>query len=140
MGIRLNFGQKKQRFLPLESPKRNRDVPEHSTLDTKQLLEELRRGDSAAAGKLHQRYLARLLQLVRQRLAGKLQRRVDPEDIVQSAYRTFFAHANQGDYVLQRGGDLWRLLAAIAINKLAPQGIPIQVMGCRPQIHDSAVP
>jgi DNA-directed RNA polymerase specialized sigma24 family protein len=41
--------------------------------------------------------------------------------VVQSAYRSFFAHAERGDYVIERAGDLWRILAAITINKLRGQ-------------------
>ena len=49
-----------------------------------------------------------------------MQRRVEPEDIVQSAYRSFFRRA--GDrYELEKSGDLWRLLAAITISKLRGQ-------------------
>ena len=54
-------------------------------------------------------------------MSSKLRRRVDPEDVVQSAYRSFFRHAADDRYVLERSGDLWRLLAAIVMNKLHGQ-------------------
>ena len=55
-----------------------------------QLLNRVRSDDSGAAEELFERYLQRLLALVRTRLPGKLARRVDPDDVVQSAYRSFF--------------------------------------------------
>lgn len=85
------------------------------------LLERWKAGDEAAAEEIFDRYLSRLTALARTRLSPKLARRVDPEDIVQSAYRSFFRHAKDDRYVLQRSGDLWRLLAAIVMNKLHGQ-------------------
>jgi RNA polymerase sigma-70 factor (ECF subfamily) len=46
-----------------------------------------------------------------------LQSRVDPEDIVQSMFRSFFRKAQNGEFTLRRSGDLWRLLAAMTVNK-----------------------
>jgi DNA-directed RNA polymerase specialized sigma24 family protein len=88
---------------------------------SRHLLERLAAGDSQAASLIYDRYVLQLIALTRQRLSQKLAARVDPEDIVQSAYRSFFARAEQGDYVLERAGDLWRLLAAIATHKLHGQ-------------------
>src|SRR5262249_48212972 len=36
-------------------------------------------------------------------------------------YRCFFAHAREDRYELHRGGDLWRLLVAIMLDKLRDQ-------------------
>ncbi len=63
----------------------------------------------------------RLAGLARKRLSGKMRRRVDPEDVVQSAFRTFFRHASEDRFELKRSGDLWRLLAAITIHKTMGQ-------------------
>lgn len=64
-------------------------------------------------------YADRLLALARSRLSRKLSRRVDPEDVVQSACRSFFRHAQSGRYQPGDGDDLWRLLAIITIRKSA---------------------
>jgi RNA polymerase sigma factor (sigma-70 family) len=82
------------------------------------LLERWRTGDQGAADELFHRYVGRLVALARSRLSGQLAARVDPEDVVQSAYRSFFAHARDGAYDLRRSGDLWRLLLAITLHKL----------------------
>jgi len=85
------------------------------------LVEQWRQGDQQAAAALFQRYASRLITLARNRLPAKLSARVDPEDVVQSVYRSFFARARSGRYDLQRGGDLWRLLMTITLHKLYKQ-------------------
>ena len=85
------------------------------------LVDRLRSGDSRAADELFSRYVGRLLELARGRLSAKLARRVDAEDIVQSAYRSFFVRAQQGEYAIGATGDLWKLLVAITINKVRGQ-------------------
>ena len=85
-----------------------------------QLLQRWREGDETAATELFERYVNRLCALARTRLSERMKRRVEREDIVQSAYRSFFRKA--GDhYSLEKSGDLWRLLAAITINKVRGQ-------------------
>jgi RNA polymerase sigma factor (sigma-70 family) len=78
-------------------------------------------GDQEAAGELFLRYAERLVALARTRLSAQLSRHVDPEDVVQSAYRSFFVGARNGRFVLRQSGDLWRLLVAITVHKLQRQ-------------------
>src|SRR5262245_34099594 len=85
------------------------------------LLDRWRAGDQQAAAELFRRYADRLIALARSRLSRKLAQRVDPEDVVQSAYRSFFADTRAGRYALERGGDLWQLLVAITLHKLQLQ-------------------
>ncbi len=85
------------------------------------LVMRWRDGDQGAAGEIFQRYTERLLALTRSRLSARLTRQLDAEDVVQSAYRSFFIGARDGRYVLSRSGDLWRLLAAITLHKLQHQ-------------------
>jgi len=85
------------------------------------LMARWRTGDQQAAAELFQRYAGRLMALARSRLSAKLAQRVDAEDVVQSAYRSFFADVQDGRFDLQRGGDLWRLLVAITLHKLNDQ-------------------
>jgi RNA polymerase sigma-70 factor (ECF subfamily) len=51
--------------------------------DTDQLLQNYRRGDSAAEGQLLQRHRGRLRQMIALRLDGRLRARVDPSDVLQ---------------------------------------------------------
>jgi RNA polymerase sigma factor (sigma-70 family) len=85
------------------------------------LIERYRGGDDSAADALFARYFERLTLLARSRLSARLARRTDPEDIVQSVYRSFFVGVREGRYTLGRGGDLWRLLASITKHKLLRQ-------------------
>jgi eukaryotic-like serine/threonine-protein kinase len=83
-----------------------------------ELLNRLMRGDPDAAAAVFERYVERLTRLARSRLAAKLAARVDPEDIVLSAYRSFFVAAGQGRFEVHRGGDLWQLLVEVTLHKL----------------------
>ena len=85
------------------------------------LIARWRAGDQKAAAVLFQRYADRLIALVRSQLSDRMGRRLDPEDVVHSAYRSFFVGSRDGRYDLQRGGDLWHLLVTIALHKLQNQ-------------------
>jgi RNA polymerase sigma-70 factor, ECF subfamily len=85
------------------------------------LLARWRSGDQQAATEMFRRYADRLIALARSRLASKLAARVDAEDVVQSAYRSFFSDAREGRYDLQQDGGLWQLLVMITLNKLQHQ-------------------
>ena len=78
-------------------------------------------GEDEAADVIFARYMGRLTRLARSRLCARLAARVEPEDVVLSAYRSFFVRARAGEFALVRGGDLWRLLAAIALHKVRRQ-------------------
>ena len=90
-------------------------------LKSHELLSQYQNGHSEAATAIFDRYIERLIALARSRIGSKLQRRLDAEDIVQSAYCSFFVHAKNNQYQLTRSGDLWRLLASITLNKLYSQ-------------------
>lgn len=88
---------------------------------TAEIFEQYRRGDSQAAEKIFTRYIDRLTRLARTRLSPRIGTRIDAEDVVMSAYRSFFVRTRDGQFTLQRSGDLWRLLVSITINKLHRQ-------------------
>lgn len=85
------------------------------------LLERSRSRDEETATALFARYFDRLARLAKSRLSSQTARRIDPEDVVMSAFRSFFLDAREGRYVLSREGDLWRLLAAVTKHKLLHQ-------------------
>lgn len=85
------------------------------------LVARWRAGDEGAATELYERHARRLIALTRSRLSEKLGRRLDPEDVVLSAYRSLFAGIDDERFSVQRSGDLWALLAAITLNKLRRQ-------------------
>lgn len=81
------------------------------------LFSDFVNGDDEAAQAIFDRYVIQLINYAQVRLSSLLQSRIDPEDIVQSAYRSFFRKAREEGLVLKRSGDLWRVLAAFTLNK-----------------------
>ena len=86
------------------------------------LLGRWRDGDQIAAEALHRRFADPLCRLVEQRLGTQLARRVDPDDVVQSVFRTFFRRTGNGEYPIDHSGSLWRLLRRITLNKICRFG------------------
>ncbi len=82
------------------------------------LLVRFRQGEQDAATALYVRYAKRLQSLARKQTAADLARRFDPEDVVQSVFRTFFRRVAQGHYDIPAGDELWRLFLVISLNKL----------------------
>jgi RNA polymerase sigma-70 factor (ECF subfamily) len=74
-------------------------------------------GDEDAARKLFDRYAEQLVLLARKRISQRLASRIDPEDIVQSVFRTFFHRAKQGQFHLEDPEDVVKLLARITVHK-----------------------
>src|SRR5262249_18694472 len=97
--------------------KSRRRISVMSDVPSTELLERYRRHDAAAAEELFRRYAERLVRLARSRLSRKLATRVDAEDVVLSAYRSFFLLALE-EVPLQQSGDLWRLLVRITLRKV----------------------
>jgi RNA polymerase sigma-70 factor (ECF subfamily) len=85
--------------------------------DSKELLSRWQDGDEQAADELYQRYIRRLAGLVADHIATRFQQRVDAEDVLQSAYRTFFRRAGEGQFQFDDDADVWKLLVTIALNK-----------------------
>lgn len=94
----------------------NKDSDEHQT--NADLLNRLSENDELAAMEVFSRYSQRLLTAARQRLATSLSARVDPEDIVQSTFKSFFRRAGNGGYFAPESGDLFNLLVVIAMRKI----------------------
>ena len=86
--------------------------------DLLHLLECWRDGDQQAATQLYQRYAGRLVALARNHMSAKVAARFDAEDVVQSAVRSFFLRARDGQFLVHESDALWRLLVAITLNKL----------------------
>lgn len=86
------------------------------------LLRELRGGDDSAATRLYERYARRLLALTEGKTSPDLAGRFDPEDVVQSVFRSFFRRAQTGLYDVPEGSDLWPLLLVIALHKIRARG------------------
>ena len=86
------------------------------------LLRRLQHGQVDASTELYLRYANRLLALAASQSSPDLARMVDPEDIVQSVFRTFFRRAGLGHYTVPDGEEIWKLLLVIALNKVRATG------------------
>ncbi|MGL5097561.1 MAG: RNA polymerase sigma factor, partial [Planctomycetia bacterium] len=86
------------------------------------LLDRFRQGEEEAATYLYQRYATRLRAMAQHKTASDLSARVEPDDIVQSAFRSFFRRAAAGQYHVPASDDLWKLLFVITLHKIHSQG------------------
>jgi RNA polymerase sigma-70 factor, ECF subfamily len=86
-----------------------------------QLINGLRQGDRQVVQEFCERYGASLERLAQKHLPAGLRRRVGPEDVVQSACRTFLRRTQGGEFQLSDSEDLWRLLCAITLTKVREQ-------------------
>jgi RNA polymerase sigma factor (sigma-70 family) len=78
----------------------------------------LKGGDTAAAQPLWERYHRQLVSLARQKLQSARRRVADEEDVVQSAFHSFFRGVARGCYPqLNDRDNLWRLLMIITARK-----------------------
>ena len=102
------------------SPDGNLDAANEAPSDER-LLGRLQAGDERAADEVFHRYVERLTALARARLSQRLAARLDADDVVMSAYRSFFIRARRGGFALGAGEDLWRLLVEITLHKLYRQ-------------------
>ena len=81
------------------------------------LMARLRAGDEAAAREVFQRFVGKLIRLARRQFDAVLRRKVDPEDVVQSAYKSFFLRHGEGKLEVHDWGNLWGLLTVITLRK-----------------------
>ncbi len=85
------------------------------------LRAELQGGGSGTATELVERYTDRLLAVARRKLAGPVQRKIDPEDILQSVFRCFFERVARNQYTWPNEPSLWGLLLRLTQSKCGRQ-------------------
>ena len=95
-----------------------RDSSESDERTDHDLVALIQGGDDDAATQLYQRYSERLKTLANKQMSPGVRRVFEPEDIVQSAFRSLFRGVNCGSYSAPEGRSLWSLLAVIAMNKV----------------------
>jgi RNA polymerase sigma-70 factor, ECF subfamily len=71
----------------------------------------------AAAQAIWDRFTADLLALCGRSLSQRIRVKADPEEVVQSAYRSFFSRQARGQFDLKDRHDLWNLLVTITLRK-----------------------
>jgi RNA polymerase sigma-70 factor (ECF subfamily) len=98
------------------------NLPSPGEPSDRSLLRRIQQGHSDASTALYLRYAQRLMAVAAAKSSPDLARRVDPEDIVQSVFRTFFRRVTLGQYAVPEGEELWKLLLVIALNKVRATG------------------
>jgi RNA polymerase sigma factor (sigma-70 family) len=75
-------------------------------------------GGEEAAQRLWERYFERLIRLARKKLGPGKRRMSDEEDVVLSAFHSFFRRAAAGRFPrLEDREDLWKILVRITVRK-----------------------
>jgi RNA polymerase sigma-70 factor (ECF subfamily) len=81
------------------------------------VMARLRAGNEAAAREIFERFVHKLVKLASQQFDAVLRNKVDPEDVVQSAYKSFFLRYDAGKLEVHNWGNLWSLLTVITLRK-----------------------
>ena len=89
--------------------------------DDRELIEKFKAGSQSAATELFDRYCERLLGLARKRIGQRMASRIDPEDVIQSAFRTFFSRVRNDEFKFEAENDLFKLLVRLTVNKTLRQ-------------------
>ena len=84
-----------------------------------QFLARLHSQNDAAAQELFARFARRLIGLAHRHIQAGLRHKVDPEDVVQSAYKSFFLRYNATNLDVANWNSLWGLLTLITVRKCA---------------------
>jgi RNA polymerase sigma-70 factor (ECF subfamily) len=90
----------------------------HQPEDTSIFFRQVSQVSESAASELDRRYRDRLCALVEREMNIRYRRREDPEDVVQSVFRTFFRRASQGEFRFDNQAGLWSLLQRITRCKI----------------------
>jgi RNA polymerase sigma-70 factor (ECF subfamily) len=80
-------------------------------------MARLEAGDETAPAEVLRRFTHRLIALARLRLDARLRQKVDPEDVLQSVYKSFFLRHAEGSLRLYNWQSLWAVLAVITARK-----------------------
>ena len=80
-------------------------------------LARLRGGDDAAATELFGRFAHQLIALALRHIDAGLRHKVDPEDVVQSVYKSFFVRYGDGNLDIVNWNSLWGLLTLITVRR-----------------------
>lgn len=89
--------------------------------DDRDLIKQYKAGSQSAAGELFDRYCEKLMRLAQRRIGQRMASRVDPEDVIQSAFRTFFVRVRNDEFTFDGENDLFKLLVRLTVNKALRQ-------------------
>jgi RNA polymerase sigma factor (sigma-70 family) len=94
-----------------------RDASATGTSSFADLIQRLRAGEQSAPTEIFRRYSERLVSLAGQRIARCLRQKIDAEDVVQSAFLSFFRENRADQFRMASWNDLWSLLLTLTLRK-----------------------
>jgi RNA polymerase sigma-70 factor, ECF subfamily len=80
---------------------------------------DVRTGGDEGARALFERFTRRLIGLARSQLDARLQHKIEPEDVVQSVYKSFLLRYGEGALAVEGWEGVWGLLTVITLRKCA---------------------
>ena len=92
-----------------------------SNLILASLLEKVNEGDSVAQDMLYHRYAQNLISLASKRISTIFNAKVEPEDIVQSVFRSFFVRHQADTVQFESWNELWSFLVCVTVRKCSEQ-------------------
>ena len=104
-----------------------------------EFLARLLSGEDAAAQELFGRFTHQLTALALRHIDAGLRHKVDPEDVVQSAYKSFFVRYGPGNLDVVNWNSLWGLLTLITVRKCAERAAYHRA-GCRDAAREVSPP
>lgn len=82
------------------------------------VMARLRAGQDDAAAQVFNRFASRLIALARKQMDQQVRRKVDPEDVLQSVFRSFFARNADGQFgEFESWDNLWAMLVVLTQRK-----------------------
>jgi RNA polymerase sigma-70 factor (ECF subfamily) len=82
------------------------------------LMARLKAGHNDAATEVFNRFASRLIALARQQLSPQIRQKVDPEDVLQSVFRSFFRRNAEGQFGdFESWDNLWAMLVVLTQRK-----------------------
>jgi RNA polymerase sigma-70 factor (ECF subfamily) len=96
-------------------------------------------GAGEDARRIFECFTRRLIGLARGHLDTRLRHKIDPEDVVQSAYKSFFLRYREGALASEGWDGLWGLLTLITLRKCADR-VRYHRAECRDLSREAAAP
>ncbi|MBA4189580.1 MAG: hypothetical protein C0467_16465 [Planctomycetaceae bacterium] len=93
----------------------------HNLIDDRELIAAYKAGSESSARELFDRYCEKLMRTARRMIGHRMVSRIDPEDAVQSAFRTFFSRVKSDQFTFEGESAEFRILVRLTVNKTLRQ-------------------
>lgn len=93
------------------------DVVENGHPDLPQVVVDAAQGNLEAEQLLVNRFSRRLVRLAATRISEVFNSKIEPEDVVQSVFKSFFARHRRGSLDFTSWDDVWSFLACVTVRK-----------------------